>query len=73
METERPVDANVTIGQGNRESELVGQTGPDGELWTLSPRERYTITAIRGNSVVVLSVRPATIPRIGEPTANATA
>lgn len=71
VETDRPVDANITLGQGNRESKLIGQTGSDGELWTLSPRGRYTITAIRGNSVVVLTADPAETPRIGA-TSNAT-
>lgn len=65
VETGQPVNANITIGQGDRESELIGQTGSDGELWTLSPRGQYTITAIRGNSVVVLTVDPAETPRIG--------
>ncbi|MFB6096670.1 MAG: hypothetical protein ABEJ74_04715 [Haloferacaceae archaeon] len=77
VESGRPIDANVTIGQGNSESELVGQTGSEGELWTLSPRGRYTITAIRGNSVVVLTVDPAATPLTETPanetTANGTA
>lgn len=70
VETGEPVDANVTIGQGDRESELLGRTGGDGNLWTLSPGGQYTITAIRGNSVVVLTVQPAAPPRVGGTDSN---
>jgi hypothetical protein len=65
-ETETPVDANVTLSEGDEESELLGQSGDDGSIWTLSPQREYTVTAIRGNDVVVLSIRPAAPPRVGE-------
>lgn len=64
-ETDRPVDANVTLAQNGEESELLGRSGDNGEMWTLSPEGEYTITAIRGNSVVVL-----TIPRTEPPQAG---
>jgi hypothetical protein len=65
-ETETPVDANVTLSEGDEESELLGRSGDDGSIWTLSPQREYTVTAIRGNDVVVLSIRPAAPPRVGE-------
>ncbi len=65
-ETGAPVDANVTLSEGEEESELLGRSGGDGALWTLSPQSEYSVTAIRGNDVVVLSIRPAEPPRVGE-------
>ena len=62
-----PVDANITVGLEGGESDLVGATGPDGELWTLTPRGETTVTAIRGNSVVIVSFDPAPIPHAVAP------
>jgi len=59
-----PVDANVTVGRDGGESRLVGATGDDGELWTLSPGSRFTVTAIRGNSVVLVTTSPVPSPRV---------
>ncbi|MGB9957248.1 DUF7094 domain-containing protein [Haloferax prahovense] len=58
-----PVDANVTIGlEASQESTLLGHTGSDGMLWTVSPSSPYTITVIKGNSAVVLTTSPTSIP-----------
>lgn len=62
--TGRPVNANITIGRDGQESVLVGSTGPDGELWTVSPGKRFTVTAIRGNSVVLVTLSPTPPPRV---------
>jgi hypothetical protein len=59
-----PVDANITIGRSGGESVLVGSTGSDGELWTVSPGSRFTVTAIRGNSVVLVTVSPTPPSRV---------
>jgi hypothetical protein len=59
-----PVDANVTVGRDGGESRLVGATGEDGELWTVSPGNRFTVTAIRGNSVVLVTTSPAPAPAV---------
>jgi hypothetical protein len=65
-ETGDPVDANVTLAQNGEESELLARSGTNGVVWTLSPEGEYTITAIRGNNVVVLTISPADPPRAGE-------
>ncbi|WP_049913343.1 DUF7094 domain-containing protein [Haloferax prahovense] len=58
-----PVDANVTIGlEASQESTLLGHTGTDGTLWTVSPSSPYTITVIKGNSAVVLTTSPTPMP-----------
>jgi hypothetical protein len=59
-----PVDANVTVGRDGGESRLVGATGDDGVLWTVSPGSRFTVTAIRGNSVVLVTTSPVPSPRV---------
>jgi hypothetical protein len=59
-----PVDANITVGRDGQESSLVGATGEDGELWTISPGSRFTVTAIRGNSVVLVTMSPSQPPRV---------
>lgn len=65
VETGDPVNANITVGPAGSESQLVGRTGADGTVWTLAPRGRFTVTAIRGNSVVVLTTTPTETPRVG--------
>lgn len=67
-----PVNANVTVGLEGSKSELVGQTDENGELWTLTPGGRLTVTAIRGNSVVFLTTDPVATPRIYAPPSNRT-
>lgn len=62
--TGAPVDANVTVGQVEENSDLVGRTGEDGTLWTLTPASEFTVTAIRGNSVVLVSLPPGDRPRV---------
>jgi hypothetical protein len=62
--TGQPVRANITVGLEGSESRLVGQTDADGHLWTLAPRGQYTVTAIRGNSVVFVSTTPSSIPHV---------
>ncbi|AFK18032.2 hypothetical protein E6P09_04555 [Haloferax mediterranei ATCC 33500] len=62
-ETDDPVDANVTIGlEASQESTLLGHTGTDGTIWTVSPSGPFTITVIKGNSAVVLTSSPTPIP-----------
>ncbi|WP_396610868.1 hypothetical protein ACH9L7_11640 [Haloferax sp. S1W] len=64
-ETGDPVDANVTIGlEASRESSLLGRTGADGTIWTVSPGSRFTITVIKGNAAVVLTVSPTPVPHL---------
>ncbi|CQR51337.1 hypothetical protein BN996_02698 [Haloferax massiliensis] len=66
-----PVDANVTIGlEATQESTLLGHTGSDGTIWTVSPSAPYTVTVIRGNSAVVLTTSPTPMPYLA---GNATA
>lgn len=60
-----PVDADVTVGPAGGESVTVGATGIDGVLWALTPGERYTVVAIRGQSVVFLTQDPLPVPRAG--------
>jgi hypothetical protein len=67
-----PVRANITVGLDGSESTLVGRTDANGHLWTLAPRGRYTVTAILGNSVVVVSAAPSSIPHINESRVNGT-
>ncbi|WP_424007706.1 DUF7094 domain-containing protein [Haloferax denitrificans] len=70
-ETGDPVDANVTIGlEASQESTLLGHTGSDGTIWTVSPSASYTVTVIRGNSAVVLTTSPTPMPYLA---GNATA
>jgi len=45
-----PVDATVTIGQNGEESETIGETNVDGELWTLTPRGEFTVTVLGDNN-----------------------
>ncbi|NLV01312.1 hypothetical protein G3A49_01760 [Haloferax volcanii] len=64
-ETGDPVDANVTIGlEASQESTLLGHTGSDGTLWTVSPSAPYTVTVIKGNSAVVLTADPTPTPTL---------
>jgi hypothetical protein len=58
-----PVNASVTVGPEGGDSVPVGATGPDGEHWTLTPAERFTIVAIRGQSVVFITMDPVEAPR----------
>jgi hypothetical protein len=62
-----PVTANLTIGPEGGESSPVGSTGPDGERWLLTPDERFTIVAIRGNAVVFITMPPLSSPRTERP------
>jgi len=62
-----PVAANLTIGPEGGESSPAGSTGPDGERWLLTPDERFTLVAIRGNSVVFITMDPLPAPRTERP------
>ncbi|MFB6129463.1 MAG: hypothetical protein ABEJ28_01415 [Salinigranum sp.] len=64
--TGAPVDANITVGLAGSDSDFVGTTGVDGSLWTLTPRGRFTVTAIKGNSVTLATLNPAPIPRVND-------
>jgi hypothetical protein len=61
-----PVNASITVGPAGGNSSPYGATGPDGERWTLTPAERFTIVAIRGQSVVFITMGPVETPRAGE-------
>jgi hypothetical protein len=41
-----PVNLTVTLSQGPSRGVDIGRTGEDGVLWTLSPRGRFTVTAV---------------------------
>jgi hypothetical protein len=60
-----PVNASVTVGPEGGDSVPVGPTGPDGDHWTLTPAERFTVVAIRGQSVVFITMGPLERPRAG--------
>ncbi len=62
-----PVAADLTIGPEGGESSSVGTTGPDGERWLLTPDERFTLVAIRGNTVVFITMSPLAAPRTERP------
>lgn len=61
-----PVNANVTVSANGQESELLGRSGSDGTIWTLAPQGEFTLTAIRGNDVVVQTVEPRAPPPAGQ-------
>lgn len=62
-----PVAADLTVGPEGGESSPVGTTGPDGERWLLTPDERFTLVAIRGNTVVFITMDPLAAPRTERP------
>jgi hypothetical protein len=66
--TGRPTDALITVGPASGLSTAVGRTGPDGTLWTMAPGEAYQVTAIKGNSVVLLPVEPTRTPLVHDST-----
>ncbi|WP_242492877.1 DUF7094 domain-containing protein [Halogeometricum borinquense] len=61
-ETNEPVNALITVGLRSEDSVAVGKTGSDGSLWTMAPGQAYQVTAIKGNSVVLLTVEPGQPP-----------
>jgi hypothetical protein len=62
-ESGTPVDADVTVGPAGGRSVTVGRTGSDGSLYALTPGDRFTVVAIRDQSVVFLTADPLTTPR----------
>lgn len=72
-DTGRPANARITVGPQNGQSAVVGETGDDGTLWTMAPGQTYQVTAIRGNSVVVLTVRPDDPPLVNQTAAGGSA
>lgn len=67
-ETGQPVNATVTISQGTQESTVLGRTGEDGVLWTVSPRGQYDVTAIQGQTAaVIVSTEPTAVPEVEDP------
>lgn len=65
------VNASVTIGPAGGQSVAVGHTGDDAELWLLTPGEQFTVVAIRGQSVVFLTMSPLDTPDPGTTGADA--
>lgn len=58
-DTGEPVDATVTIGQNGQESQIVGETTAEGSLWTLTPRDQFTITVFgEGTSAAFVVISP---------------
>ena len=58
-DTGEPLSATITIGQNGQESETVGQTDADGALWTMTPREEFTITVFGDdNSAAFVDITP---------------
>lgn len=57
-------DALITVGPRGGRSAVVGRTGSDGAMWTMAPGQEYQVTAIRGNSVVLLTVEPNAPPLV---------
>jgi hypothetical protein len=57
-----PVNATVSVGPEGGSSAPVGHTGEAGVVWALAPEERFTIVAIRGQSVVFLTMDPLATP-----------
>jgi hypothetical protein len=69
--TGKPVDTNITVGPAENDSTLVGRTGDDGVLWTVTPDYRFTVFAIKGNSVVFVTVDPDEPPSVNNSTLQA--
>jgi hypothetical protein len=65
-----PVNASVTVGPVGGQSAPVGHTGDDGELWLLTPSERFTVVAIRDQSVVFLTMSPLSTPEPAAPSGD---
>lgn len=64
-ETGEPVDLTVTLSQGPSAGTELGRTGDDGVLWTLSPRGRFTVTAVdEQTSAAFLETNSTTAPEI---------
>ncbi|MFW6320437.1 MAG: DUF7096 domain-containing protein [Halohasta sp.] len=58
-ETNEPVNATITVGERGEDSQTVGTTGDEGRLWTLSPRDSFTITVLgEGNDAAFVDVTP---------------
>lgn len=51
-ETGEPVNATITVSQNGAQGVVVGRTGDDGVLWTLSPRGEYTVVANAGGTSI---------------------
>jgi hypothetical protein len=76
IETGEPVDATIKLNQGSTRGAVLGRTGPDGVLWTLSPRGVFTVTAIRTErlAAVPVTTRPVIPTALADgSTGNATA
>lgn len=52
IETGEPVNATITVSQNGAQGVVVGRTGDDGILWTLSPRGEYTVVANAGGTSI---------------------
>jgi hypothetical protein len=69
-ESDAPVDLTVTIGPPDGRSQVVGSTGPDGVLWSISPAAEYTVTAINTEDPTAVSItaQPSAPPAAVQPT-----
>jgi len=57
--TGEPLEATITVGQDGQESQRVGTTDAEGHLWTVSPRESFTITVFgEDTSAAFVDVTP---------------
>lgn len=52
-----PVNAVVKVGREGSESPEIGTTGPDGVLWTVSPRGEFVVTVIEVGSTDISTRR----------------
>ncbi|MCL9815783.1 DUF7094 domain-containing protein [Natronocalculus amylovorans] len=49
-------EATVTVGQGSEESDVVGKTDSDGELYALEPRGTYTVAVLSGTNTAFVEL-----------------
>jgi len=60
VSTGDPVAATVTVGRAGEESQRVGTTDREGQLWMISPRNRFTITILGDDtSAAFVDVMPS--------------
>lgn len=60
ISTDEPVSATITVGQSGEESQQVGTTDEEGQLWLISPRNPFTITVFGDDtSAAFVDVTPS--------------
>jgi len=61
-ESGEPIDLAVTLSQGQAERTSIGRTGDDGTIWTVSPRDSYTVLAVGDEATAAYVETNATAP-----------